>query len=257
MLFASLMFLQQILLYSYFSYFKWKTSFFSQESHETVDLPVKSNLFVFNENVYEPLILSIGFEKNTTRVIILKLNPTTKRWTKLQSLHFKQDYIEHYVVDGQLYLIGCSTESFCAVYKWTNSQFRRHIKINSRVFEKIRNVNYRHNIIMTENFQNGLTFYSSDDIVGARPALTWKAPPNLVDYTIFESLSNKQLYFVEFIFAKTSLAINFYEMAITRYRGGSDRADGRIKDAVECISRLKAFLKNRIPQIQASHQQVR
>lgn len=66
------------------SFYKWKTSFFSKESQESVDLPNKSNLFVFNENINEPLIVSIGFDKNTTRVIILKLNPSTNRWSKLQ-----------------------------------------------------------------------------------------------------------------------------------------------------------------------------
>lgn len=93
------------------SFYKWRASFFSKESKELVDIPNKSNLFLVNEGTDSPLLLSIGYGNKTqsTRVAVFKHVIETNRWTKMQSMHFKKNYIEYYVADGNLYLIGCST----------------------------------------------------------------------------------------------------------------------------------------------------
>jgi hypothetical protein len=220
-----------------------------------VDLPNKNNLFVFNENPAEPLILSIGFG-STTRVVILKLNLETNRWTKLQSMHFKPDYIKHYVVDGKLYLIGCTTDAFCAIYKWTNDHFRRHSKLDSQVFEKIKDIYYQHDIVVMENFQEKLSFYSSDDIVSVRPGLTRDASTNLSNYAIFKSPIHNKMFFVEFIFNKTSIAINFFDLSVDKVKEESDRDGRSLKDPMTCIKELKAILKTRFVKIQSSHDNV-
>jgi hypothetical protein len=208
---------------------------------------------VFNENINEPLILSIGLG-NTTRVVIMKLNLETNRWVKLQSMHFKQDYIEHYVVDGQLYLIGCSTETFCAIYKWTGSEFRRHVKINGLIFEKIKKISYKHDIVVMESFEKKLSLYTSNDITATQPGLTIAKSSNVVDVALYKSPFDQQLFFVEFLANKTSLAVNFYELSIIKSRDAGDGGDS--KNPIECVARLKALLKNRIPKVQSSHQSV-
>lgn len=101
-----------IILLDLFRFFKWQTSFFSKESSASMDLPNKSNLFVYNENPDETLILSIGYgnENQSTRVVVFRHDSDSNNWIKLHSMHFKKDYIEHYIIDGKLYLIGCSTD---------------------------------------------------------------------------------------------------------------------------------------------------
>lgn len=172
------------------------------------------------------------------------------------SLHFKQDYIEYYVVDGQLYLIGCPTDTFCAIYKWTRSQFRRHQKINNNIFEKLRNVESRHDIIITENFKKQLAFHSSYDIVTSQPGLMI-SPENVVDYAIYKSPISRRLFFVEFIFnGKSSLVISFHKITVSKGREVDERANSRHKDVRKCLQDLKATLRSRIPLVQSSHQHV-
>jgi hypothetical protein len=239
------------LLVSSSSFYKWKNSFFSKESTELIDLPNKSNMFVHDEKAGEPLILSIGLG-NTTRVVIMKLNVDTNRWVKLQSMHFKQDYIEHYAIDGQLYLIGCSTETFCAIYKWTGSEFRRHVKMTGMIFEKIKQISYKHDIVVMENFEKKLSLYTSDDITVTQPGLTLAKPPNVSDVTIYKSPFDQQLFFVEFLVSnKTSIDVNFYELSVMKSREAGDGVDP--KNPIECVARLKTHLKNRITKVQSSH----
>lgn len=172
------------------------------------------------------------------------------------SLHFKQDYIEHYVVDGQLYLIGCSTNTFCAIYKWTRAQFRRYQKINSNIFERLKNVESRYDIVITENFKKQLAFHSTFDIVTSQPGLV-RDPENFVDYAIYKSPISDRLFFVEVIFnGKSSLDINFHKITVSKARDMDERANSRHKDARKCVQELKAALKSRIPLIQFSHQHV-
>lgn len=220
-----------------------------------VQIPNKNDLFIFNEDATEPLVLSIGYG-NTTKVVISKLNPEFNRWTKLQSMHFKQDYIKHYVVDKQLFLIGCSSEDFCAVYKWTNDQFRRQHKLNSQVVEKIKSVYSRHDIVVMENFHRQISFYSLDDIATLQPGLERSNSVNVADYALYKTPSDHQLFYVEFIFNKTSLAINIFNIGIHKAHGASDRSELKLKDPIECVAKLKSYLKSRIPVVQASHQHV-
>lgn len=239
-----------------FRFYKWKSSFFSKESTASLDLPNKSSLFVYNENNAEPLILSVGFG-NTTRVTILKLNLETNQWTKLQSMHFTQSYIKHYVMHGQLYLIGCPTDAFCAIYRWTNDQFRRHVKLSSQVLKKVKDIYFRHDMVIVESFQAQLSFYSSDDVLNARPGLMRTNPPSVVDFAVYKSPISQLLYFVEFIFKRTSLAINFYDISIDKIRDRDGRSELKLKDPIECITKLKALLKTRITKVQASQLMVR
>lgn len=209
---------------------------------------------MFNKNDTEPLILSIG-HGNTSRVIILKLNVETNRWVKLQSMHFKQDYIKHYVVDNKLYLIGCSTEVFCAIYEWKSDQFRRQHKLNSQIMDKIRSIYFGNDIVIMERSQNKLSFYTSNDIVNINPGLTRLRPLNVVDYAIYKSLIHQELFYVEFVFNKTSLAVRFYGISIDK-RGTVESRDVKLNNPVECVAQLKALLKARMPKVQSSQQHV-
>lgn len=233
------------------SFYKWKASFFSKESQELVDLPNKSEFFIFNEDVNEPLILSIGYG-NTTRVVILKLNLQTNRWTKLQSLYFKQDYVRHYVIKGRLYLIGCSSDSFCAIYEWKQSLFRRYIKVNNQIFEKIKRIYYQHGMIITEDHQRNLSLYTTDDIVSVSPVLLLSNPPDVASYAIYKSPVSQKLFYVEFALQKTSMAINFYDITVNKALEITEKSESKHGNSVECVASLKSYLKNRIPTVQSS-----
>jgi hypothetical protein len=82
-----------------------------KESSDTTELPNKGDLFVYNENPDETLILSLGYGvgNETSHVTVFKYDEESNRWRKLQKMHFKKDYIEPYTSDGKLYLIGCYT----------------------------------------------------------------------------------------------------------------------------------------------------
>lgn len=216
-----------------------------------MDLPYKSEFFIFNENVNEPLILSIGYG-NTTRVVILKLNLQTNRWTKLQSLYFKQDYVRHYVIKGRLYLIGCSSDSYCSIYEWKQSLFRRHIKVNNQIFEKIKRIYFQHGIIITEDHQRNLSLYTTDDIVSASPVLLFSSPPDVASYAVYKSPANQKLFYVEFSLLKTTLAINFYDISINKAHEISEKSESKHSDGAECVAKLKSYLKNRISTVQSS-----
>jgi hypothetical protein len=86
---------------------------------DSIDVPNKSNLHVFNENLKDTLLLTIGHggENQSTRVVVFKQNEDDKRWVRVQNMYFKQDYVEHFVVHRKLYLIGCSTDGMrCYFY---------------------------------------------------------------------------------------------------------------------------------------------
>lgn len=202
----------------------------------------------------EPLILSIGSENTTTRVVVLKLDLATNRWKKQQSLHFKQEHVKNYESNGQLYLIGCSSEAFCAIYKWKQSQFRRHQKVNNKIFESIKKVNGGHGVIIVEKFDRTLSFLTTDNIV--EPSLELVIPSDTVDYAVVKSEANKNLYYVEFMMNKTSLTINLYEISFVKTLRDANKPATKVKDVIECIAKLKSRLKNRFPSVQSSHQKV-
>jgi hypothetical protein len=82
------------------------------ESSDTTQLPNKGDLFVFSENPDETLILSLGYGigNETSHVTVFSYDGDSNRWLKLQKMHFKKDYIEPYITNKTLYLIGCSSD---------------------------------------------------------------------------------------------------------------------------------------------------
>lgn len=220
-----------------------------------LDLPQKSFLFTFNQNSKEPLIISIGFG-NASRVMILKLNLETNEWTKLQSMHFKQDNIKHYVIDEQLFLIGCTTDTFCAIYKWTGNQFRRQYKLNANFLDKIKNIYFAHGIVIMEDFHRHLSFHSGDDGINMKPGLTRQNSPNVVEYSLYKSPIHKTPFYVEFIFNITSLRINLYDIIVTEIGKDVNETLKLPMNPVERVASLKSFLKNRIAKVQSAQKHV-
>lgn len=211
---------------------------------------------MFNENQNEPLILSIGSKNTTTRVVILKLDLLTNRWTKLQSLLFKQEFVKHFVINGELFLIGCSSDDFCAVYKWTQSQFRRHQKVNSKIFESIKHIYGEQGIVIVETFNRTLSFFTSEEIVSDQSSLELPMPLNIVDYAVVKSEANQNLFYAELILNKTSLAVNLYKVSFKKVHRGVERNAVKAEDVIECIAKLKSLLKTRFPLVQSSHHKV-
>lgn len=103
---------------SVYRFYRWQNSYFLKESFETTDLPSKSDIVVFNENPDEALVLLIGhgYGNETSHAVVFKHDTDQNRWIKCQKMHFKKDYIEHYIFNGTLYLIGCSSDCKCLVF---------------------------------------------------------------------------------------------------------------------------------------------
>lgn len=237
-------------------YFKWTSSYFSKESQELIDLPNKSKIFVFKENTSEPLVFAVGISNDTTRIVSLKLNVETNKWSKLHSLYFKKGYIEHYVVNGQLYVIGCSTDAFCAIYKWKRGHFQRHLKITSQVYERIKSVYYQQDIVVVESFQDTLSFFTSDNIVSLQPEFLMAKRVNVADFAIYKSPGGN-VFFVEFLVNKTSLTVNFYKISIEkRIEEPNEQLAAAKPSSLECVAMLKSQLKHRMPTVQALQQKV-
>ncbi|CAH1722500.1 unnamed protein product [Chironomus riparius] len=235
-------------------FYTWHNSYFSKESTEQAELPNKSDLFVFNESVNETLILSIGYGlgNQSTQVVTFRHDKQSNRWKKLQKMHFKNDYIEHFSIHEKLYIIGCSTDSFCAIYKWSGSNFLRHQKISSSVFEIIKTIYSRHNIIIIENFQNKLSLYSRSDIIGIKAGLVRSKSNDISEYTVYKSREG-HLYYVEIAKNETSMRASFYEMSITEVAHvKGTRSDAKDIDPIECVMQLKASMKNRVGGIKSS-----
>lgn len=78
--------------------------FFFLSVNELLDIKVNSQnvaeLFIFNENPEETLILSIryGIGNQSTQVVAFNFNQESNRWLKLQKMRFKKDYIEPYSI---------------------------------------------------------------------------------------------------------------------------------------------------------------
>jgi hypothetical protein len=243
--------LKFVKIFNNFRYYRWSTSFFDKVYSETFDLPNKNKLFIYNQGDKNPLILAIGYG-NTTHVVILNLNLDTNRWTKLQSMHFKQDYIKHYVVDKKLYLIGCSTDAFCAIYKWDGLHFRRHLKLSNQVYQKIRNVHYNHDLVITENPKRKLSFFTFNDLASMKPGLVRTIHPNVSTYAIFKSKTDQKLSYAEFIFNKTVLEMKFYQIGVEKVEERVEVGDAMLQNPVECVAKLKTILKSRMPKVQGS-----
>lgn len=239
----------------FFSFYKWENSFFSQKSREFIDPPVESELYIYNEANSEPLVLSIG-NGNITRVVALKLELKNNRWTKLQSLHFKQNNIQHYIVKDQLYLIGCSTDLFCGIYKWNNKQFRRRLKINSQFFEATKEIHFQRDVVILESFEKKLSLYLDDDVINPQPSAVFTESVT-GNYAIFSSPILHQLFLVDFALQNTTLGIRFYRLSFRNVKGMERSSPTTNEDPQECIRELKLKLKSRMPDIQGLQNMVR
>lgn len=234
-------------------FYKWQNSFFVLESTDTTDLPNKGDLFVYNESPDETLLISLGYGNGseTSHITAFKYDEESNKWLKRQKMHFKKDYIEPYIINGSLYLIGCASDSFCALYYWKDNAFHRHLKLSNNVFELIKSIYSRHNIIIIENFQNKLSFYSSNNITSSDPSLQISKYPGMGQYGVYKSPKN-ELYFMEAKFNETSMLISFHEISINRNIYDRMRASNKKIDPIECILELKMSLKNRVPVVKAS-----
>lgn len=190
---------------------------------------------------------------------------------KLQSMNFKQEYVEQYVINETLYLIGCSTEckcnflspylyrliskpsclAFCAIYQWNDNYFQRHSKLNNQVFGQIKRIYSRYNIVITENYEKQILFHTDYNIIASTPKLIVNDARAV--FSLYSSF-NKKKYFIEYLLDKTSLIINFYEMTIEN--ANNDETVGQI-NPLECIHKLKSLLKHRILKIHSIKSTVR
>ncbi|CAO1435514.1 unnamed protein product [Diamesa serratosioi] len=226
--------------------YKWYNSIFSVMGTELLNIPNKNKLLIFNENKTSAPILSVvGFGNEKSNTIVVLLTIEKNRLKKLQSMNFKQEYVEQYVLNETLYLIGCSTESFCAIYQWNDNVFQRHSKLNNQVFGQIKRIYSRYSIVITENFEKQILFHTDYNIIASTPKLIVNDAKSV--FSLYMSFS-KKLYFIEYLLDKTSLIINFYEMKIENAIT-DDNVGAHGTNPLECINKLKTLLKQRILKI--------
>lgn len=103
------------------------------------------------------IAISLG---NIIRVVAMKVNIQTSQLTLLQSINFKKTNIHHFQINGDLYLLGCTGETFCAVYKWIHHQFRRQNKLSMEMLDKIKKIHFGHDIVIVEDTERNLLFQS-------------------------------------------------------------------------------------------------
>lgn len=89
-----------------------------------------------------------------------------------------------------------------------------------------------------------------------KPGLERSIPVNTASYAIYKSPFDQQLSFAEFIFNKTTLVINFYDVVMEKIHERAETGDATLKNPVECVAKLKAMLKVRMPKVQSSQQNV-
>jgi hypothetical protein len=234
-------------------FYRWRTSFFAEESKEIIDLPSNSEMIIFN-NGEEKLIILESFE-GQRRVVIFQLDIVKSSLTKLQSMFLKQDHVKHFVINKNLYLIACTTEAFCAVYKWTNSQFRRHRKLSSHALESVKDIRSRHGIVLVEDFSNQISFYvREDDVVSSEPGLI--VNKTMTDYDIFLTVSDEKLFFVNYNYTVDhELIIKFHQIEISS--SATEPRSMKIEDPVDCVGNLKFNMKNRFTNVEKSRNLVR
>lgn len=146
--------------------------------------------------------------------------------------------------------------AFCAIYKWSGTLFQRHLKVTSSIFEIIKQIQSRHNIIIVENFQNKLSLYSFSDIVSTQPGLIRSKTSNISEYNIYKSRDQGNLYFVEVVKNETAIQMSFYEMTITDVSEDELKSDAKEIDPIECVMQLKSSMKNRVAAIKSSERNV-
>lgn len=235
-----------------FSFYRWKTSFFAEETKVVIDFPNNSDMFVFN-NGDEKIIILESFEGDR-RVVIFQLDTSKSALMRLQNMFLKQDHVKHFVINNNLFLIACTTEAFCAVYKWTNMQFRRHRKLSSQALESVKDIRSRHGLVLVEDFSNKISFYvREDDVISSEPGLI--VNKTMTDYDIFSVESNDKLYFAFFNVTDDDLVIKFHEIDISP--SATEPRIVKMEDPVDCVGNLKMNLKNRFINVDRSRKIVR
>lgn len=223
-------------------FLRWKTSFFAEESREIIDLPNNSRMFLYNVNG-EDLIILESFESKA-RIVVFRIETTKGFVTKLQSMFLKKNHVEHFLIDRKLYLVACTTEMFCAVYKWTNLQFRRHRKLSSQIFENVKEIRSKHDLVIVEDSANNLLFHvREDDVVSSTPSLI--IPKNTSDYLIYKDKMDR-IYFVDANFTEDKLLMNFHEIELANL---FESREAIPDNPVECIAELKENLKMRFSNV--------
>ena len=99
--------------------------------------------------------------------------------------------------------------------------------------------------------------YTTDDIVSASPVLLIDNPQDVASYAIYKSPVDEKLFYVEFSLLKTTLAINFYDISMNKAHEIIAKSESKHGNGVECVNKLKSYLKNRLPAVQASQVLVR
>jgi hypothetical protein len=129
------------------------------------------------------------------------------------------------------------------------------LKLSNNVFEIIKSIYSRHSIIIIENFQSKLSFYSSNNITTVEPALKLTKSGEVSQYSVYKSPKDL-LYFVEARLNETSMLISFHEMTINENVFGKMRTSDKDIDPIECILQLKRSLKDRAVKVQTSEMNV-
>lgn len=190
-------------------------------------------------------------------MVTLKLDLATGRFTKLQVLYFEKYSLQHYIIKGQLYLIGCSTDSYCAIYKWNNGQFRRRQKIRREFLNTVKRIFFHNDIVVVEKCEKKLSLVLNDDLTNPDTSFSVLPDSPTDDFAIFKSPLLQQLFLVHFALKKTDLAVNFYSLSLHKTNANMERSDSNLDDPKECTKQLKLRLKSRMPQIQSVQQLVR
>lgn len=189
------------------------------------------------------LVILESFE-NPATVLVFRINTLNGKLSKLQIIFLKQNNVEHYVIDGNLYLIACTTQSFCAVYKWTNLQFRRHRKLSAQVFEKVKSIYSRHDLVVVEDsLDNLLKIHSrEEDVLTTDAGLA--VPNDFNEFLFYKSEPSRKVFFVDAKFTEKELLINFRE--ILKMENNFESRSAAPENPAISIVELKEQLRQRI-----------
>lgn len=120
----------------------------------------------------------------------------------------------------------------------------------------MKNVYSEHGVVIVENFDRHLEFFTSERIVGARATVELDIHLNTLDYAIVKSEVDQNLFYSEIIVNKTSLAVNLYKMTFEKTPQSIEKNAQKFQDVMECVANLKSLMKNRFPMVQSSQQKV-
>lgn len=200
---------------------------------------------MFTYNIRGDNIIILQSLENPATVLVFRIDTSNGKLSKLQNIFLKQNNVEHYVIDGELYLIACTTQTFCAVYKWTNLQFRRHRKLNANVFENVKSIYSYNDLVFVEDKSKNLQFYArEEDVASSKSGLT--IPKNFNEFLVYHSTFSERLYFVDANFTDKQLVINYREIVRGDNNFESRDADAAEINPISFVTELKEQLKARI-----------